>query len=223
MADSGANICVTNDPTILLDMIDIDPIPLGVAATSPDTPTTFCTKQGYLPIPLLDGSYHYQPFLYNPNATDTILSPAHVMWSSPSICSWHQSGSKDSSVTDTLSFLDSDGNDLLVLPLTTHNGLQYCTNAPTPHAAMRSTITYSAATVSAASAARRVLESELWAARLGYCSEWQLAKIPLHADGTPSKFFPHPLRLIDHKEQARVRKQPAGSQSEQAPCQDSVS
>ena len=216
MADSGANVCVTSDPSILVDVIDINPIPLGVAATSPDTPITFCTKQGYLPIPLSDGSYHYQPFLYNPNATDTILSPAHVMRSSPSISSWRQSGSKDPSVTDTLSFLDSNGNDLLVLPLTTQNGLQYCSNAPTPPIGMRSTLTYSAASVSAVSTARRVLKSELWAARLGYCSEWQLTKIPLHADGTPSKFFPHPLRFIDHKEQARVRKQPAGTHSEQA-------
>jgi hypothetical protein len=216
MADSGANVCVTSNPSILVDMIDIEPIPLGVAATSPDAPTTFCTKQGYLPIPLLDGSYHYQPFLYNPNATETILSPAHVMWSSPSISTWRQSGSKDPTVIDTLSFLDSNGNDLLVLPLTTHNGLQYCSNAAPP-IAMRSTLTYSAASVSAPTSARRILESELWAARLGYCSEWQLTKIPLHADGTPSKFYPHPLHFIDHKEQARVRKQPAGSHLEQAP------
>ena len=217
MADSGANVCVTSDPTILIDMIDIDPIPLGVAATSPDTPTTFCTKQGYLPIPLLDGTYHYQTFLFNPNATDTILSPAHVMWSSPSISSWRQSGSKDPSTVDTLSFLDSDGTDLLVLPLTTHNGLQYCSNTPTQPTIMRSTLTYSAATVGAASSARRILEAELWAARLGHCSEWQLLKIPQHADGTPSKFFPHPLRFVDHKEQARIRKQPVGSSSSPAP------
>ena len=140
-----------------------------------------------------------------PQRNDTILSPAHVMWSSPAISSWRQSGSKNPSVTDTLSFLDSNGNDLLVLPLTTQNGLQYCSNAPTPPIGMRSTFTYSAALVSAASTARRVLESELWAARLGYCSEWQLTKIPLHADGTPSKFFPHPLRFIDHKELGLLR------------------
>jgi hypothetical protein len=52
---------------------------------------------------------------------------------------------------------------------------------------------------------------------LGYCSEWQLANIPRHATGTPSKFFPHPLRFLDHKEQARIRKQPAGSHPETAP------
>ena len=216
MADSGANVCVTSNPSILIDMIDIDPIPLGVAVSSLDTKASFCTKQGYLPIPLLDGSYHYQPFLFNPNATDTILSPTHVMWSSPSISSWQQSGSKDPSIVDTLSFKDDNGNDLLVLPLTTHNGLQYCTNEPSTQPTFRSMLTYSAAAVNAGSAARRVLESELWAARLGYCGEWQLKQIPLHADGTPPKFFPHPLRFVDHKEQARVRKQPAGSHAEQA-------
>ena len=141
MADSGANVCVTNGPSILIDVIDIDPVPLGVATTSTPTTSTFCTKQGYLPIPLLDGSYHYQPFLYNAHATETILSPAHVMWSSPSIASWCQSGSKDPSAVDTLTFMDSAGNNLLVLPLTSRNGLQYCTNDSTSPTNMTSTLT----------------------------------------------------------------------------------
>jgi hypothetical protein len=34
--------------------------------------------------------------------------------------------------------------------------------------------------------------------------------IPQHSTGTPTKFFPHPLRYIDHKEQARIRKQASG-------------
>jgi hypothetical protein len=62
-----------------------------------------------------------------------------------------------------------------------------------------------------------VFRSELWAARLGFCSEWQLTTIPRHASGTPQKFFPHPLRFVDHKEQAHIRKQAASSSSESAP------
>ena len=58
------------------------------------------------------------------------------------------------------------------------------------------------------------LEAELWAARLGFCGEWQLDNIAANADGLPPKFCPHPLRFIDTKEQASVRKQPAKKDSE---------
>lgn len=169
------------------------------------------------PYPLLNGSYHYQSFLYNPNATDTILSLVHIMWSSPSITTWQQSGSKDPSMTDTLTFSDGDGNKLLVLPLTSHNGLQYCTNDSSHTPTVHSVLTYSTAVVQESSTERCIMESELWVARLGFCSKWQLTKITQHVDDTPSCFFPHPLRFVDHKEQARVQKQPAGSHAEQAP------
>ena len=58
------------------------------------------------------------------------------------------------------------------------------------------------------------LESELWAARLGFCGEWQLDVIPACADGLPTQFDYHPFRYIDHKEQARVRRQAAGRVAE---------
>jgi hypothetical protein len=57
----------------------------------------------------------------------------------------------------------------------------------------------------------RILESELWAAHLGYCSNWQLHQLSSHTTGIPSKFFPQPLRFIDHKKHACIRKLPAGS------------
>ena len=34
MADSGANVCITNDPLILVDICQILPVPLGAAVTS---------------------------------------------------------------------------------------------------------------------------------------------------------------------------------------------
>jgi hypothetical protein len=102
MADSGANVCITSDPSILVDVTPIEPIPLGVALTSSDSTSAMCTQQGFLPIPLLNGTCHYQPFLINPNATDTILSPNHVMRSSPCITAWKQSGSKDHMAPDSL-------------------------------------------------------------------------------------------------------------------------
>ncbi len=225
MADTGANVCLTYNTSILVNITDIPPIPLGVANSQPTTAPSMCTQQGFLPIPLTDGSFHYQPFLINPHATDTILSPAHVMRSCDKIFGWCQSGSKHQSTSDTLTFTDADDTPLLVLPLTTHNGLQYCspsTGDDVPHSStVRSTITYTPPATLPPSHAhpptpigvRRVLESELWAARLGFCGEWQLTQIPHHSTGTPSKFFPHPLRFVEHKEQARIRKRAARSTS----------
>ena len=51
--------------------------------------------------------------------------------------------------------------------------------------------------------------AELWAARLGFCGESQLDKLPACVDGVPTQFEYHPFMFIDHKEQARIRKQAA--------------
>ncbi len=61
----------------------------------------------------------------------------------------------------------------------------------------------------------RHLESELWAARLGHCGEWQLDHLPGRADGTPKQFLYHPFRFADFKEQARIRRQAAGCVAQQ--------
>ncbi|KAL9185818.1 hypothetical protein ACHAXT_003595 [Thalassiosira profunda] len=58
------------------------------------------------------------------------------------------------------------------------------------------------------------LESELWAARLGFCGEWQLDVIPASADGLPEQFNYHPFRFIDFKEAARIRKGAARRRAE---------
>ena len=58
------------------------------------------------------------------------------------------------------------------------------------------------------------LESELWAAHLSFCSKWQLDAIPGSAEGIPNQFDYHPFRFLDHREQARIRKQ-AAAQSAQ--------
>ena len=143
MADTGANVCITGDRSILTNVVDIDPIPLGVVVHMQDSTHALCTQQGFLPIPLCDGSYHYQPFLVNPHTTDTILSPAHVMGTCDKISGWHQTGSKSQDSGNTLTFVDCNGQVLLMLPLSTHNGLQYCSKdalTGAPPAAMASTI-----------------------------------------------------------------------------------
>jgi hypothetical protein len=50
------------------------------------------------------------------------------------------------------------------------------------------------------------IEADLWQARLGHCSDWQLKVIPMSADGLPSWFHPHPFASYDHYNQARIRK-----------------
>jgi hypothetical protein len=65
LADSGTNVCVTNDPSLLIDVVEIDPVPLGVATSSPDAladPTSLCTHKGFLTMALLDSSIYYQTY-----------------------------------------------------------------------------------------------------------------------------------------------------------------
>ena len=63
---------------------------------------------------------------------------------------------------------------------------------------------------------KKQVESEMWAARLGFCSEWQLDVIPSCATGLPNQFEYHPFRFIDHKEQALIRKKAAGRVAKKA-------
>jgi hypothetical protein len=67
-----------NDPSLLIDIVEINPVPPGVATSlsnAPTNPTSLCTHKGFIPMALLDGSIHYQPFLVNRNTTDMIISP----------------------------------------------------------------------------------------------------------------------------------------------------
>jgi hypothetical protein len=56
------------------------------------------------------------------------------------------------------------------------------TSVPTPKLSARSYVLKS-----------KQVEADLWQARLGHCSDWQLKVIPMSTTGTPSKFTPHPF------------------------------
>ena len=56
----------------------------------------------------------------------------------------------------------------------------------------------------------RLMESELWMLCLGSPGEDQLNILQGNVTGIPSHLQCHPFRYIDWKEEARVRKQPAG-------------
>jgi hypothetical protein len=132
LADGGTNVCVTNNPTLLVDVIKIDPIPLGIAVRN-KLMSSFCTHKGFLPMPLLDSSIHYQPFLFCLDATDTILSPEHIINNNHKFVHWCQESSKaglgnSCPHTGCFSFYGHNSNLLLLLPLTKNQGFYYCSN-----------------------------------------------------------------------------------------------
>jgi hypothetical protein len=132
LADGGANVCITNDPTLLVDIIEIDPIPLGMVVGNKSM-SSFCTHNGFLPMPLRDSSTHYQPFLVCLDATDMILSPEHIINNNHKFTHWCQEGSRaclrnSCPHPGCLSFYGHDSNLLLSLHLTKNQGLYYCSN-----------------------------------------------------------------------------------------------
>jgi hypothetical protein len=83
MVDGGANVCVTGDIGSLLDVTDIDPIPISVAIEGSASSFDNCiTKRGVLPLSLSDGTNYFQMCYYCANMVETIISPAAVLASS---------------------------------------------------------------------------------------------------------------------------------------------
>ena len=58
------------------------------------------------------------------------------------------------------------------------------------------------------------LEADLWSARLGFPSDWQLDVLPLNAAGLPTKFCPHPFSHYEWKTSARMHRNPRGKDPE---------
>ncbi|KAL7538057.1 LOW QUALITY PROTEIN: hypothetical protein ACHAXR_008252 [Thalassiosira sp. AJA248-18] len=237
MSDTGANVSVKETAEGLLNVHDIDPVPVGLALTGDTSDTSHppCTQMGYLPLLREDGTQHLQPFLINPAASETIMSPDSVLHSSAEFAYFKQVGYKGNH-PGFLQFFSFDDTLLLQLELRHHNGLYYCpitsilpdsytidsifTNPVINHLQTQATTTllpHQSEMPPPRSAFRkhptnpaRHLESELWAARLGHCGEWQLDVLPGCATGIPNQFDYHPFRFIDHREQARIRRQAKG-------------
>ena len=212
LADSGSNVCLTNDLSILEDVHDIVPSPLDVAVTGS---ASMCTKSGIVTFTFKDGTVHRQPFLYNAQAAETILSPQHITKSSSHISTWVQGGSSDGSESGYLLFYGLDQSTVVMtLPLVRRNGLYYYSLSGDT-----SRVDPTGSGLTACRASRPVssceqLTSELWAARLGYCGTEQLSLIPAHTVGTPSAFKCHPFRFLDVKEDAKIQRQPRGPSDE---------
>ena len=80
---------------------------------------------GYLSMTREDGLMHYQPFLVNKQASDTIMSAEAIMQSCPDFYLYRQEGFKDK-FPGLLAFYDASQTLLLRLTLHKKNGLYYC-------------------------------------------------------------------------------------------------
>jgi hypothetical protein len=91
LADGGANVFITHDLSLLVDLIKINPVLLGTALGKDNSSTSpSCTHKGFMPMPLFDGSIHYQPFLVHPDAANTIISPENIINNNHKFYHWCQ-------------------------------------------------------------------------------------------------------------------------------------
>jgi hypothetical protein len=128
LMDGGANICVAGDLSILVDTVDIDPMPISVAVAGDNvTSDDCCTKRGYTPQPLHNGTLYWQLCYYCANVVETIISPQAVVASSDVYTSWTQTGFKDGR-PGLIRFDSADGSLTMSLCLDYVDGLYYCTS-----------------------------------------------------------------------------------------------
>ena len=126
LMDAGANICLTGDLGILADAVDIPPLPITVALNgSGSSVDDCCTKRGYIPLALLDGTIHWQLCYYSANAVETIISPQAILGSSDLFASWTMTGYKDNR-PGAIRFDSHDGFITMVINLICRDGLYYC-------------------------------------------------------------------------------------------------
>ena len=126
LVDAGANICLTGDLNLLVDVVEIPPLPISVAVQG-DSPSLddCCTKRGYLPLQLSDGSTHWQLCFYCKNAVETIISPQAIIENRNVFSSWTQTGFKHSR-PGQICFDSHDSLLTMKLTLEFHDGLYYC-------------------------------------------------------------------------------------------------
>ncbi len=96
LVNGGFNICATGDLSILVGVVDIPPLPITVALKDSDTSIDdCCTKRGFLPLSMSDGSIHWQVTFFCANMVETIISPQAILASSNVFVSWMMTGYKN--------------------------------------------------------------------------------------------------------------------------------
>jgi hypothetical protein len=91
LVDGGANICLTGNLNLLINVFEIPPLPILVSINREEPHIDkSCTQRGYLPLNLLDGSTHWQLCFYCKNGVETIIAPQAILASSEVFASWTQ-------------------------------------------------------------------------------------------------------------------------------------
>jgi hypothetical protein len=94
LCDSGANLCMTNNPNLLVDVCSCAPFTILLATSDGGhSHTNVCHRLGLLPLPLLDGTTYYQTCFVNPYASETFILPQAIIDSSAgSFDKWQMKG-----------------------------------------------------------------------------------------------------------------------------------
>jgi hypothetical protein len=83
LCDSGANLCMTNNPNFLVDVRPCAPFTISLATSDGgQSHMMVCKRCGLLPLPIVDGTTYYQPCFVNPYASETFISPQAIIDSS---------------------------------------------------------------------------------------------------------------------------------------------
>jgi hypothetical protein len=125
LMDSGANCSMTADLSLLSNVRKLDqPIVIGVAVTDDGEPSANeCTHIGDLEVKCDDGTTISTLCFYNPNASDTIVSPQSIIDQSTIFDTWKQVGRRFGQ-PGTIEFHGKDT--IKSLSLQQNNGLYYC-------------------------------------------------------------------------------------------------
>jgi hypothetical protein len=126
LMDAGANICLTGDLSILADVLTVPPLLITVALNGKGS--TFddcCTKMGYISLPLMDGSIHWQQCFYSATTVETIVSPQATLATSNVFASWTMTGYKNLR-PGAIQFDSHNGFLSMIIKLECHDGLYYC-------------------------------------------------------------------------------------------------
>jgi hypothetical protein len=125
LADTGANCSMTADLNILQNIIHLkQPITIGLALTGNIPTTNECHIIGDYPVTCDDGSTILTKCFYNPNASDTIISPQSIIDSTKQFHTWEQIG-RQSGQPGQLKFIGP--NETKTITLHQHQGLYFCT------------------------------------------------------------------------------------------------
>jgi hypothetical protein len=204
------------------------PIIIGLAVSSDGSisSSSECTHIGDLRIKCDDGSSFTTTCFYNPNASDTIISPQAIIDESTEFTSWSQSGRKFGQPSQ-LNFIGPNGTKTLTLQQ--YNGLYFISSAsysivdesrqfeeevegiPTCQGLTANKVDIATQTNFETRKPKRqaprhkkytpvsrskALESETWYLRLGGCNKEQLDKLSANAIGLPANFEWHPFHIL---------------------------